>query len=62
MEKEKPHIHVKNVNLDANVLKRLNIGIDEVVEYIENKKAIDMKPVHVKAHQYWKNHPTVASS
>lgn len=48
--------------IDAQVLKRLKIRTSEVVEYIENKKASDMKPIHVMAHQYWKNHPAVASS
>lgn len=48
--------------IDADALKRLNISVNEVVEYLENKKAMTLKPVHVKAHQYWKSHPAVSSS
>ena len=52
---------LKNMDINDEVLKRLNINPNEIVEYIENKKVTSMKPIHVKAHQYWKNQ-VVASS
>lgn len=58
--KEKTN-QLKNLDIDAEVINRLNIDPNEIIEYIENKKAIEMKPIHVNAHQYWKNQ-VVASS
>lgn len=42
----------------------LRLGIDpiEAVRYLENKKAITINPVHVKAHQILKKQPMVPSS
>lgn len=53
---------LKNMDINDEVLKRLNINPNEIVEYIENKKAITLKPIHVKAHYFWKNHPAVPTS
>lgn len=47
--------------IDAEVMKRLNINPYEIIEYIENKDVTSMKPIHINAHQYWKNQ-VVASS
>lgn len=47
--------------IDSESLLTLGINPQEGVEYLENKKAIDMDPVHVKAHQKLKQ-SVVASS
>lgn len=48
--------------IDAAVFKELGIGKDEVIEYLENKKATSMKPIHIKAYHFLKNQPVVSSS
>lgn len=41
----------------------LMLGLDpkEAVEYLENKRAVDMNPVHIKAHQILKQQPVASS-
>jgi hypothetical protein len=48
--------------LDENLMKKLGIDVKEVVEYLENKDAHQINPIHVSAYHYWKRLPTVASS
>lgn len=47
--------------IDAEAFNQLGIDVKEVLEYIENKKAIALKPIHVNSYQYLKEQ-TVASS
>lgn len=49
------------VQITGELLLKLGITPEEGVEYLENKMAIDMSPVHVKAHQLLKQ-SVVASS
>lgn len=50
------------VIINADTFKSLNIEMKEVIEYLENKKMLSMKPIHIKAYHYLKNQPAVASS
>lgn len=52
----------REMQIDAAAFKKMKIELSEVIEYIENKKASSLKPIHVNAYQYLKNQPTVASS
>jgi hypothetical protein len=48
--------------IDAAAFKKMKIELSEVIEYIENKEASSLKPIHVNSYQFLKNQPTVASS
>lgn len=48
--------------IDVLVFEGLGIDKEEVIEYIENKHAISIKPIHVKAYHFLKNQPAVTSS
>jgi hypothetical protein len=48
--------------INSEYLLKLGIDPKEAVEYLDNKKAITVNPVHVKALQVLKQKPAVPSS
>lgn len=51
----------KTININIENLRKLNIDPQEAVEYLENKEALTINPVHVKAILILRE-PAVASS
>lgn len=41
--------------IDRCALKKLGIDPNEVIAYLENKKADTIRPIHVKALNFWKD-------
>lgn len=52
----------KTLSIRARALLRLGIDPQEGIDYLENKQAVTINPVHVKALQVLKQKPAVASS
>lgn len=51
----------KKFMLTRERLMKMGIDPNEAVKYLENKKAIDLNPVHVRAYQLLRTQPVVSS-
>ncbi len=47
--------------IDVALFKKYGIESQEVIEYLEKKQAVTLKPIHVNAYQYLKNQTVVSS-
>lgn len=51
----------RTVSIDVELFHILGVAPGEGVKYLESKKAIDMSPVHIKAHRILKQQPVASS-
>lgn len=54
-------MNTDEMNIDLDVFRDLGITKEDVIKYIENKKATTLKPIHVNSYQYLKNQKVVTS-
>lgn len=60
-DKEGATMKKDTVYITAKMLLKLGITPEEAIDYLNNKKAVTIKPIHVKALQVLKQTPLVSS-